>query len=182
MRFVEGDPALQELPKDYLVPNRLSRSLLRAQLGTPLALGVQFPEQPAIYPEEIRSSKTVAAAIEYLKHGLLYCHFYVGGSYPASGENGPIAKMYPITPIEIGPGWVIGIERVVTTKSGSFFVSGEEKPNLFYFTLAGAQLQRETELHRSRSGWVARITLRDGEEMAIIEAVGNDVSDTYGLA
>jgi hypothetical protein len=85
MRFVEGDPALSEIPQNSLSPSRLSRSLLRAQLGSPLALGVQFPEQPAVALEEPRSSKTVSAAIEYLRHGLLYCHFYVGGTSPASG-------------------------------------------------------------------------------------------------
>jgi hypothetical protein len=178
MRFVEGDPALSEIPQNSLSPSRLSRSLLRAQLGSPLALGVQFPEQPAVALEEPRSLKTVSAAIEYLRHGLLYCHFYVGGTSPASGEAGPIARMYPITPIEIGPGWVAGIERVVTAKSGTFSIGCEEKPEIYYFSGDGTQTFRETSVYRSGSRWLADLKLRDWHEIAIIESRGGSSTET----
>jgi hypothetical protein len=86
--------------------------------------------------------------------------------------------MYPITPIEIGPGWVAGIERVVTAKSGTFSIGCEEKPEIYYFSGDGTQTFRETSVYRSGSRWLADLKLRDWHEIAIIESRGGSSTET----
>ena len=43
------------------------------------------------------------------------------------GPDSFVCKLYPITVREIGPGWVVGGERIITTVSRSFDWTGEAR-------------------------------------------------------
>ncbi len=52
-----------------------------------------------------------------LSAGCLYSYYYAG---PELTQEIVTRWMFPITPVEIGPGWVIGRERTVTMVSGEY--------------------------------------------------------------
>lgn len=79
-------------------------------LTTPLVFGNVF--QPK-NPEELM---TISRRL--LETGNL--HVPYSANLFIQGENNFIAKQHPITPQRVGPGFVIGRERIVTCKSGEF--------------------------------------------------------------
>ncbi len=55
--------------------------------------------------------------LDKLSAGCLYSYYYAG---PELSQKIVTNWMFPITPAEIGPGWVIGEERIVTMVSGAW--------------------------------------------------------------
>ena len=54
---------------------------------------------------------------EFLMHGALY--YYYSARIPV-GNPGLLRWMYPITPVAIGPGYVLGEDRILTARGGLF--------------------------------------------------------------
>lgn len=78
-------------------------------LGCPLALGN--------HSEETTQQESATHVRELLKRGALYYgHYYSRDAAPWNFT----AVMFPITPQELGPGYVLGQERIHTTVSGRF--------------------------------------------------------------
>ena len=169
LRFVEGGPALDVLRRGGAGEPGISRALTRAQLGSPLALGIHLPEVAASDVSRDHAAAVVRAAIAYLRHGLLYCHFYAAGTSPASDRGGPIDRMFPITPVALHPGWIIGRERIVTARSGSFFIEGRQPPSIYHFASEGVRSDRQFEVRKTSGGWTLDLMLRDWIELAVIE-------------
>ena len=57
--------------------------------------------------------------ITLLRNGLLYYHYDpdIPETGEGSGQYGPINHMFPITPLELGEGFIIGKERIVAARS-----------------------------------------------------------------
>jgi hypothetical protein len=81
-----------------------------AQLHSPIALGDHLTER-----SEADAYRMMLTALDY---GCLY-HWYndmtVIPAYPTLTEH-----MYPITPLELHDGWILGRERIITKRSGRF--------------------------------------------------------------
>ncbi len=94
VRFVEGNT---------------SSAVADTSLGFPLGLGNR--------PAEETHTKSTRHVRELLKRGALYCgHYYSRDAAPWNFT----AVMYPIKPEQIGPGYVLGAERIHTAVSGRF--------------------------------------------------------------
>jgi hypothetical protein len=90
-------------------------------LGCPLGLGNHHPEDThAQAAEHVR---------EFLKRGATYHgHYY----HRDAADWNFVEDMYPITPAQIGPGYLIGEQRIHTTVPGRFsFPDGSQAANMY---------------------------------------------------
>lgn len=134
--------------------------LIHAQLYTPVGLGDHLTE---------KTEKDIARQIRaHLRFGCLY--YYYGGhiqtTYPQL-----TSRMYPFTPIELRPGVLIGEERILTVRSGTFGWGDRSKHEVHAFDETGREApdfkakttERDdttlTEL-RLAKGWTAAIVRR----------------------
>lgn len=142
----------------------------KGQLSTPIALGFR-PEYHGAWGAENYAKVIHKGAIAYLRHGLLYYHYNteIPEMGTGAGDYGAINHMFPITPIEIGPGWVIGKERIVTCVSGSYAWSLERKPQLIVFDLLGKPVDAQPQFKKSGNGWNVSLQLNDWAQIAILE-------------
>lgn len=84
-------------------------NLTRGQLYTPIALGDHLTEK--------RPVDCYRNMLDALDYGALY---YWYSDQIVATEPTLTSVMFPITPIELGPGYIIGQERILTNRSGSF--------------------------------------------------------------
>ncbi|MBR4675018.1 MAG: hypothetical protein IKP00_11185 [Victivallales bacterium] len=84
-------------------------NLRRGQLFTPLALGDHLTEQTEL--------DAYRHAVRCLDYGCVYYwyHYRVMATHPMLSQ-----AMFPITPIELGKGYIIAQERIVANKSGYY--------------------------------------------------------------
>lgn len=83
--------------------------LANTHLGCPLGLGNHHPE--STHAESARNVRRI------LEHGAVYYgHYYDREPAPWNFTE----VMFPITPVELGEGFVLGEERIHTAKSGRF--------------------------------------------------------------
>jgi hypothetical protein len=83
-------------------------NLILGQLYTPLALGDHLTVRTPL-----DAYKDMCKALDY---GCVYYYYYqTYGTYPTLTEY-----MFPITPVELGTGYIIGQERILTNRSGLF--------------------------------------------------------------
>ena len=143
--------------------------LLRGSLASPIALGVQGRPK-----EKDTARRTIKAVVGYLRHGLLYYHYHIGDipqTGEGSGEYGPINHMFPITPIELGEGFLIGKERIVTAVSMNHLWSKEGKPAARFFDLTGRAVESgdRARIVPENGQWRIRLKVKDWAEIAIVE-------------
>ncbi|HUT73208.1 MAG TPA: hypothetical protein VM221_00025 [Armatimonadota bacterium] len=139
-------------------------------LSTPIALGFR-PGRLGEKGRQDYARLIMKAAIIYLRHGLLYYHYptEIPQSGPGAGEYGAINHMFPITPVELHPGWIVGKERIVTCVSGEYRWANRRKPKVLVFDLNGRAVTPQATLQRDGSRWVVKLQLRDWQEMAVLE-------------
>ena len=99
---------MRELKTIRFVETASISNLTRALLYTPISLGDHLTVR-----NYIDAHRDMIKALDY---GCLY-YFYshISGEYPTL-----TSKMYPATPIELGKGYIITKERILTNKSGIF--------------------------------------------------------------
>ena len=134
--------------------------LIHAQLYTPVGLGDHLTE---------KTEKDIARQIRaHLRFGCLYYYY---GSHIQTTYPQLTSRMYPFTPIELRPGVLIGKERILTARSGTFGWGDRSKHEVHAFDETGREVpdfkaettQRDgatlTEL-RLAKGWSAAIVRR----------------------
>ena len=106
-----------------------------AQLSpSPILLGTR----PGLFTKDNKNFARMynRAFICGLRHGLLYVHYSWSN---ASSCYAPVNYMFPLTPVELGEGFVIGKERIVTAVSRKFVT--EVKPvKIVAFDAEGKEL------------------------------------------
>jgi hypothetical protein len=147
----------------------LVQYIAKLQLGSPIGLGL--PSSNKADPQTQHIDEVIKTAILYLRHGLLYYHnqTLVPQSGPGSGEYGPINHMFPITPVELHKGWIVGKERIVTAVSGTFAWSGQSKPRILRFDQCGREAEPNSAVTGSAGSWQVKLILTDWQEIAVIE-------------
>jgi hypothetical protein len=115
--------------------------LIHAQLFTPVGLGDHLTE---------KTEKDLACQIRaHLRFGCLYYYYssHIPTTYPQL-----TSRMYPLTPIELRPGVLIGRERILTARSGTFGWGDRSKHEVHAFDETG----------REAPDFKAETTMRDG--------------------
>ncbi len=139
--------------------------LMQGSLASPIALGVQTGNELA--------KRVTKAVIGYLSHGLLYYHYHTGQipeTGPGSGEYGPINNMFPITPVELHEGWIVGQERTITTVSGEYQWKGSSEPKVMVFDNdeRSATADFSYSVTGGAGAWNVSLTIQDWDDIAII--------------
>ena len=140
--------------------------LLQGTLSSPIGMGLEKKEKPDAGP------RTIKGVIGYLRHGLLYYHYYVKDipiTGPGSGEYGPINHMFPITIVGVHEGWVDGKERTITCVSGVYDWKNEREPKILLFDVNGREVDHKFKAEKTKDGWRVKIDLKDWAQIAVIE-------------
>lgn len=167
LRFAETWSSFDvlDIPKTGKPP--FNQFLASGQLGTPIGLGVLAPSDRPSTAELL-----VRALILYLRHGLLYYHYFFGDvpeQGEGSGEYGPINHAFPITPVELFEGGIIGRERIISCVSRRFRWPATQKPTVLVFGRDGRQVPSDTHIVRAKEGWSIMLRLDDWNQIAVIE-------------
>jgi hypothetical protein len=88
------------------------------------------------------------------------------------GEYGPVKNMFPLTPVELGEGFIIGKERIITCVSRDFLWPHAQKPHVLLFDERGRKVLSDSQMiaiTKGNDGWKVAIHLRDWYQIAIIE-------------
>eukprot|EP01052_Picozoa_sp_SAG31_P033612 SAG31_NODE_3822_length_3852_cov_2.137490_2_plen_255_part_00 len=108
--------------------------------------------------------------LEHLDHGVL--SFGYDGLFRNDPRRTCYTAMFPITVVEIGPGFVIGVERLVSSSEGTFHKPQDaakrrgpdpDAGSILYFG-DGGFLTRQTHFNEN----TVSLTLRGNDRMAIV--------------
>ena len=123
MRFYETDcENLGAMLMGDAKPNTFRHQAFAQMSPSPMLLGTR----PGIFTKDNKNFAKMynRAFICGLRHGLLYIHY----SWSNAAEcYGIVNYMFPLTPVELGEGFVIGKERIITAVSRKFVV--DRKPH-----------------------------------------------------
>ena len=78
--------------------------------------------------------------------------------------------MFPITPVELGEGFVIGEERILTCVSRAFQWRGEKMPTVMRFDLEGRRAPDASRVTRHNAGWLVDVILDDWDNISVVES------------
>ena len=167
MRFAETWSSFDVLSLPETGKPPYNQYIASGQLGTPIGLGTLQPSG------QIPSAELLMRGlILYLRHGVLYYHYFYGDlpeTGEGSGEYGPINHMFPITPVELFEGGIIGRERIVTCVSRDFAWPGPKEPAVLVFGLDGRQVKGQYQVRKRDDGWKVSLKLQNWEQIAVIE-------------
>ncbi|MBR2357242.1 MAG: hypothetical protein IKD10_12825 [Lentisphaeria bacterium] len=168
MRFYESD-------SENLAPMLLStgkpptyRLQAFAQLSpSPILLGcrpVRFSKQRELWPKMYNR-----AFIGGLRHGLLYVHY---GWSSALNCYDLVNHMFPLTPVELGEGFVIGKERIVTAVSRKF-ITGSKPVKIIGFDAEGKKLDNVATVRKlAHNKFEVDVKLHDWNSSCVIVLSG----------
>lgn len=147
-------------------------AIAEAHLSSPISLGIR-PSRFGKVGEENTAEIIHRWVIACLKNGTLYVYytFTIPTTGPGAGEYGIVNHMYPFTPVELHSGWLIGKERILTAKSGSFYWNNAEKPAVLAFDIKGHEIKPErVNIVKKGSGWQVDLGIKDWLQTAVIES------------
>jgi len=143
--------------------------MMKSLLTTPVGLGTDGNRDRG------SARQVMKAVVTYLRHGMLYAHYGIG-PIPQEGEGSgtyePINRMFPITPVRLGEGYIVGNERVVACISREFDRPlGSQPPQVFIYDLDGREVSHDVQPHKNAdgTGWRIDLKLEDWKNIAIIE-------------
>lgn len=131
--------------------------------NSPLTLGIR----PSSYSRDVARFGEIIqkAVIIALRHGVLYYCYHA--KIDKDSAPGILNWMYPITPVELGKGFIIGKERILTAVSRDFTVPS--KPSTVkFFNLKGQEIPGKADLEKRSSSWIVKLRLKDWNETAVI--------------
>ena len=140
-----------------------------SHLNSPLGLGI-CPAPDGVDPGEW----LMRGIITYLRHGMVFYHY--GPREPPMTEQyrdafGVVKHMFPITPAELGKGFIVGRERVLTTVSMDRVWPRDKEPGVLLFGADGNRIEPGSRctVRREHGGWRLLLGLRDWAEVAVVE-------------
>ncbi len=130
-----GFPLCEEIIKLHFpcfTESAQSSFAARTHLYSPVVLGDHLSEI-----NELDAYRDMLKALDY---GCVY-YWYAGKLVPT--HETLTSKMFPITPIELGPGYIIGQERIITRVSGFFGWDDSSEHEVFFFNENGMPLSEQ---------------------------------------
>jgi hypothetical protein len=104
---------------------------------------------------------------------LLYSYYGINipETGPGSGEYGPINHMFPITPVELHEGWIVGKERIITARGLDVHWEKNGQPVAHLFDLTGREVDwgDRCQITKEDNGWRVKLALKDWMEIAVVE-------------
>ena len=143
----------------------------RGQLDAPIALG-QHPPNMNKRGLDNYAKCIMKGVMTHLRHGLLYYPYSIEIPEigPGAGEYGPINHMFPITPIELHEGWILGKERIITAKSIDVLWEKPGEPLLHVFDLKGRRVPAPKPQFAGKDGkWRVKVDIDDWKQIAVVE-------------
>lgn len=139
--------------------NYLFFSHLNSPLGLAIANGLG--EKPS-------AERLMKGLIAYLRHGMVYYHHALHEP-PRDQGFGPMNHMYPLTPVELGEGYIIGNERILTAISMQR--TWPDEPTIRVFGMNGLEVDASDRCTAAYNGdrWDVSLKLRDWAEIAVVE-------------
>lgn len=132
-------------------------------LYTPIALGVPGGQMSADSPAQA----FIADVVANLNYGALY-YYYIG---PASNRHYEcINRMFPFTPRELHAGWLVGEERIITTKSGEYGWGDRSAARAFHYDVEGKETPLQLKAKDVKGKLLYPVELKAGE-IVILERV-----------
>jgi len=134
-------------------------NLLRSQLFTPIGLGDHLTE---------RSEKDCYnCMVKFLDYGSVY-FWYHQQVMPITHET--LTKyMFPITPVELHEGYIIGRERIITNRSGWYGFGAAENADLHFFNKDGYEVKRDAETKVENGKKYYKVVLSENETCAVVK-------------
>ena len=168
-RFAEAEWFFNPLALQRGEDPRLLRQLTAGHLSSSIGLGHR-PVRLGQAGMDNYARVITKSVITLLRNGMLYYHYgtEIPETGPGAGEYGPINHMFPITPIELGPGFVVGKERIVTAISRSFAWPNAKRPEVLVFDVTGRPTKGEVQIRRMKGAWSVDLTIEDWENVAVI--------------
>ena len=149
----------------------VSNYMMWTVLNTPIGLGLSAApagEDPVRW--------IMRGLIAYLRHGMLFYYGDSGPPEPPLTEAGQgvircIRAMYPITPIELGEGFIVGRERILSAVSTDRLWRKDGKPTVLLFDINGRRVDTSgrCEVRPENGQWRIRLKLKDWAEVAVVE-------------
>ena len=167
MRFAETWGAVDplSLPKTGKPP--YMPALARSQLGTPIGLGANG------LGLQVGDARLLMRCLTcYLRHGMVYYHYFfpdLPEEGEAGGEYGPINHMFPLTPVRLFEGGIVGRERTITCVSGTYPWKHADKPRVLVFGPDGREKQADCTVGKAARGWQVELRISDWNEIAVME-------------
>jgi len=175
VRFMEAEWVLDPLKLGRGEEPPLHQRLCKGQLNSPVALGFR-PERLGEEGRRNYAEVIMKSVITYLRHGLLWYHYVT--EIPESGEGcgayGPINHMFPLTPVELHKGWILGKERIISCVSVDTFSEQEGEPVVRVFDLSGKEKDSGDccEIKKEGGKWRISLRLENWQELAVVETEG----------
>jgi hypothetical protein len=184
-RFMEAGSTARSTAWNVGQKPPLRSHLCKGHFDAPIGLGV--PSSLIGPQDKARHAQIITkAVIFFLRHGLLYYHYssvnaganpegtfatdVVPKQGPGAGGYGPVNHMFPMTPVELHAGWIVGRERTVACVSGAYRWAPARRPNVLVFDIRGRRVKDPlVEVNREGDGWRVALTLEDWAEIAVIE-------------
>ena len=138
-------------------------------LSSPIGLGIANPAEGPDRPDWL-----MKGLITYLRHGQVYYHHTLREG-PREGEGsrefGPMKHMFPITPVELGEGFIIAKERILTAVSMDRLWTKPSTPVVYLFDMNGRSVETDDRCTIKREGeqWRVALNLHDWAEVAVVE-------------
>lgn len=169
-RFSESEYCFNPLKLKVAQKPPLFARMCGGHLSTPIGLGYR-PIRLKPHGKGNEARIVMKTLVTYLRHGGLAYYYYteIPKEGPGSGEFGPYNHMYPITPVKLGEGFIIGKERIITAISGTYPWNHEEKPEALVFDMTGRPKDAQAEIKKTGNGWSVKLTIQDWENIAVIE-------------
>ena len=134
-------------------------NLTQTHLFTPIGLGDHLTERGEVdcYRNQVR----------HLDYGSLYYYYHQQVepfTHPTLAQY-----MYPITPVELHEGYIIGKERILTNRSGYYSFGGKEDAELHFFDADGREVKRNAEKIVKNNQNYYKVVLAENESCAIVK-------------
>ncbi|MBU0608352.1 MAG: LamG domain-containing protein [Armatimonadetes bacterium] len=141
--------------------------LFRSNLGSMIGLGILG------HPDKHDTAqRLMKALVTYLRHGMVYYHYFledIPQEGPGSGEYGPVNHSFPITPVELGEGFIRGRERIIACVSGTYRWEQSRRPRVLCFDMDGRPTSTTPTLKQDGKTWLVTLKLQDWAQIAVVE-------------
>ncbi len=157
-------PFLDEKPPEF-------RYQASSHLASPIILNLR----PGRYSQEPRMMARVLfkGLVIALRNGVLPYYYTVNipTSGPDAGGLGVANWMFPFTPVKLGEGVMVGKERTIVCKSGTFTVGGQQRPAVAHFNNMGLEVKgtKAFGITGQPGAWKVKVAIDDWNEIAVME-------------
>ena len=169
-RFTETGSSVAAAGKKWQVGTKppMLNYLCWSHLNTPLGLGACGG------PGGNEVQWLMKVTIIYLRHGMVFYHYNMTEP-PMTEANKDafdiIKHMFPITPVELGEGFLIGKERILTAVSMDRLWEKKGRPTVLLFDINGRRVDTtgRCEVTPENGKWRISLKLKDWAEVAVVE-------------